>query len=161
MKRTLRKSPSGSKRSVRTGVERWTQGKTPMSYLHIPRICIEGRFEAGGVTANNVLAAREEVNTPAFDPLQNGWHYYNLASNQFSILAESSRVVSAWDANGPVKSDPVIGAMVAGDGIMADLDPEHRRATDLFGFELAIGLPPPQPPVTDRGELTFLKQRAN
>src|SRR5262249_21835487 len=78
-----------------------------------------------------------------------------------SILSSSSTVVSAWDANGPVKSDPVLGAIVAGDGMMADLDPEHRRVTDLFGFELAIALAPPPTALKGEGELAFLKRRLN
>jgi hypothetical protein len=122
-----------------------------MSHLHVPRVCIDGEYQAGGVTANNVLAARDDVNTPTFDPAKNLWHNNNFASNQFSVLA-TSRVVSAWDADGPVTSDLVLGATVTGDGVMADLDPEHRRVTDLFGFELAVALSPQQEPLV-RGTL--------
>src|SRR6267378_3949926 len=120
-----------------------------MSHLHVPRVCIQGKFEAGGVTANNVLAARDEVNTPCFKPPppDRNWHNNNLASNQFSVLESSSRVIGASDADGPVTSDPVLGAIVSGNGAMADLDPEHRRVTDLFGFRLALALTPQQEPL--------------
>jgi hypothetical protein len=117
-----------------------------MSYLHVPRVSIYGEFEAGGVTANNVLAAREEVNTSKFDLAKNHWHYNNLASNQFWVR-DKTRVVMAWDSDGPVASDLVLGAVFGGDGVMADLDPEHRRATDLIGFQLVITRAPAQEPL--------------
>jgi hypothetical protein len=125
-----------------------------MSYLHIPRLCIDGTFEAGGVTANNVLAALPVVNTPAFKPppADRNWHNNNYASNQFSVSGSCSRVISAWDKDGPVTSDAVIGASFSGDGVMADLDPEHRRVTDLFGFQLAIAFGAQQEPLL-RGTL--------
>jgi hypothetical protein len=112
-----------------------------MSHLHVPRVCIKGQFEAGGVTANNVLAALNDVNTPGFDPTKNGWHNNNHATNQFSVLGSSSQVVGAWDEAGRVSADDVLGALVSGDGVMADLDPEHRRVTDLFGFRLVLWAP--------------------
>ena len=39
----------------------------------------------------------------------------------------------------------MIGALVLGTGKMSDLDPEHRRITELFGMELTIALPAPKP----------------
>jgi len=128
-----------------------------MSYLHTPRISIHGTFEAGGVTANNVLAARDEVNTPAFKPAD--WHNNNYSSNQFLVSGEFTQVVSAWDENGPVASDPVLGAAVSGDGMMADLDPEHRRVTDLFGLELTFRRSPPPAPAVRETRVFFRKQR--
>jgi hypothetical protein len=105
-----------------------------------------GTFVAGGVTANNVLAARDVVNTPKFNLDDNAWHNNNWATNQFWVQ-DASQVVGAWDADGPVTSDPVLGATVMGDGVMADLDPEHRRVTDLFGFALAIEQAPEKQPL--------------
>jgi hypothetical protein len=138
-----------------------------MSYLHMPRLCVHGTFLAEGVTANNVLAALDEVNTPAFQPDKNGWHNNNCASNHFWLVGalkpivlavrpgtgsascdsvqftpenqDISQVVSAWDVNGAASTDPVLGAAVSGRGVMADLDPEHRRVTDLCGLRLELG----------------------
>src|SRR5262245_29943330 len=128
-------------------------GEPAMSHLHVPRICVDGAFEGGGVTANNVLAAREVVNTPKFKPppADRNWHNNNLAGNRFSVKSAKGGV-SARDQDGPVASDPVLEATISGDGVMADLDPEHRRVTDLFGFELAVGLTPQQDPLL-RGTL--------
>ncbi len=135
-----------------------------MSHLHTPRLCVHGTFLAEGVTANNLLAALSSVNKTDL-PNADGWHNNNCASNHFWVIGEQrdvdlavrpgkpakyekvtftpdvqdlSRVVSAWDADGPATTDPVLGAAVFGMGIMADLDPEHRRVTDLCGLNLQI-----------------------
>src|SRR5581483_5925454 len=93
-------------------------------------------------TANNLLAA---LDYPAILPqVVQGWNYYADADSRFEVEA---RVVAAWDAAGhPIsdpKIDPVIGARVLGAGRMADLDPEHRRVTDLVGMELVVEVPGP------------------
>jgi hypothetical protein len=140
-----------------------------LSHLHVPRICIHGTFVAEGVTANNVLAALDDVNTRRFKPpADRNWHNNNCASNRFWLIGSTTKVVrvanrpgdcsascdystflpsdddvakvvSALDSDGPAASDPVLGSLLAGAGVMADLDPEHRRVTDLVGLKLRLG----------------------
>jgi hypothetical protein len=114
-----------------------------MSYLDTPRICFLGTFTAAGPTKNNLVAALDDPKLviPVWDNSPN-------ADGDFRIL-DGTRVVGAWDANGDFTNDPdvdpIIGQAVTARGKMADLDPEHRRVTDLIGAFLAIAVPPSGP----------------
>jgi hypothetical protein len=110
-----------------------------MSYLNTPRICFLGTFIAGGPTRNNLLAA---LDNPAILGQNPNWDFMPLANGDFKLV--DCKVVAAWDANGVLiidsATDPLIGADVHGTGKMADLDPEHRRVTDLVGMDFSIAL---------------------
>jgi hypothetical protein len=111
-----------------------------VSYMAVPRICFRGTFHAQGPTRNNLLAALDQPSILGQNP---HWDFMPMANADFTLTG--CKVVAAWNAQGVLivdpADDPVIGANVAGTGKMADLDPEHRRVTDLIGMNLSIGLP--------------------
>jgi hypothetical protein len=110
-----------------------------MSYLNTPRICFVGNFLASAPTRNNLLAALDD---PALLILKPGWDFAPLGNGDFVL--QDCKVSCAWDAAGKFidnpSDDPIIASHVFGAGKMADLDPEHRRVTDLNGMSLAITL---------------------
>ena len=132
-----------------------------MSYLNTPRICFHGTCRFAGPTQNNLLAA---LDYPAILGQKPGWDYFADANSDFRL--ESGQVTAAWDAKGTLIVDPddddLIGAAAVAAGKMADLDPEHRRVTDLIGMALAITLPDAGtggPPVSLSGTLELTQLR--
>jgi len=137
-----------------------------MSYLNTPRICFQGKCRFAGPTRNNLLVAQDypEIfsQTPGPD-----WDYFPEANSDFALL--DCQVTAAWDAQGNLIVDPgtdaLIGANVSGTGKMADLDPEHRRVTDLVGMYLSIALPDAgtgtQPTLEGKLEVTQLQDYWN
>jgi hypothetical protein len=132
-----------------------------MSYLNTPRICFSGGFAARGPTRNNLLAALDDPTILGQDP---PWDFDPLANSDFTLT--DCRISSAVDGGGHLVIDPcvdpLIGAAVLGTGKMVDLDPEHRRITELVGMVLTVALPDDGtggPPASVSGKLELTQLR--
>src|SRR5688572_12103213 len=131
-----------------------------MSYLDAPRFHFYGNFFANPSTINNATEnyslAEVYNNRPpsSVNPNSVWWNpmgqaFFRIPGATTNQFTPSCTVSGAVDANGPVTSDPLLGAtfesVIAGGppaqwGRLADLDPDQQVRSMIVGLNIQVTL---------------------
>ncbi|MEA2489069.1 MAG: hypothetical protein QOH21_861 [Acidobacteriota bacterium] len=125
-----------------------------MSYLELPRLCFSGTFKAAPSTINNIPENYQtSVAVPAADQL---WNPRGLA--EFQLLqgseitippganVEPTKIRSLQTSAGFITSGDIIGQYVISTNVpstakLVDLDPDQQFVSEVWGMQIAIGMP--------------------
>lgn len=128
-----------------------------MSYLDAPRFHFFGNFFANPSTINNATenySLTEQYNSRPPSSVNPNSVWWNPMGQAFFRIpganGQPCTVTGAVDANGPVTSDPLLGAsfvsIIAGGppaqwGRLADLDPDQQTRSMIVGLNMQLMLP--------------------
>ena len=110
-----------------------------MSYLDVPRFHFCGLFIANPSTLNNTASNFAPTVTdpfPAWNP--NGNHFWKF---------RNCRVKSAFDADGAVRTDPIVNSSVESTdkpspAKLVDLDTEQQMVSQIWGLQIKVAVRP-------------------